>query len=137
MNDNAARALAGSMADVVSGADPAADAYLGGQAEGPAATLTALAAARRRDHPASRPDRAQGDGPGGGGQPGGGLGDDGAGSGVDVPGRPGPRGRDAATTCGRPGPDQAAQLAELLGTSRLTDGQRHGVAFVAGIRLNA
>ena len=44
---------------------------------------------------------------------------------------------DAATTCGRPGPDQAAQLAELLGTSRLTDGQRHGVAFVAGIRLNA
>jgi len=43
---------------------------------------------------------------------------------------------DAAYTCGRPGPDQAARLAELLGTRRLTDWQRREVAFVAGIRLS-
>jgi hypothetical protein len=39
---------------------------------------------------------------------------------------------DAATTCGKPPPSQAAEIAALLANSTLNGGQRRAVAFVAG-----
>lgn len=41
----------------------------------------------------------------------------------------------AAITYGKPSAGQAAEIAELLGTHRLTDKERREVAFVAGIRM--
>jgi hypothetical protein len=43
----------------------------------------------------------------------------------------------AATSYGKPSPAQAAQIAELLATGKLSRQQRREVAFVAGIRLPA
>jgi hypothetical protein len=42
----------------------------------------------------------------------------------------------AATSYGQPGAGQAGEIARLLATSKLSDSQRRGIAFVAGIRLH-
>ena len=43
--------------------------------------------------------------------------------------------RGATTSYGHPRPGQGAEMARLLATSGLTDAERRGVAFAAGIRL--